>query len=769
MASLCPRLQQLRADVMQRRGSFAPDINPCLTYVAAWKARDMLSSGQRRAEILYRLVEASKYEVRPGWSICGEHLAMGYPPWPDTPEKEAACLAEYNLSPEQAEGIKHPKPWICYHSDFCCTLTDDLQKGMGFWVDCEDAKTRKPDMVYWGFGWMENHSVRGFATAMAKGFEGLRDEIEARLTSTDIADPDFPRRENYWRSAMRVCDAGMLLGKRYSQAARDAAAGQTDPEEKARLDTIAQTCETVTRRGAKTFYEAVQMLWLTHVLSCGNDGINANSIGRLDQFLWPYYQADLQAGRLSRHEATELMIELALKLYLEYDVQAITLGGCDKEGRCAVNELSYIILDATEAVDFVRDLCVRIDSNTPKEFLERSCELIVKGGGIPFLFNDECFLPALTERGIELEDARDYAPIGCVELTIPGKANPHAVSGWFNTTKCLEFALNNGRTFETNAQVGPRTGEFAEFKTYDDFYRAYQTQVDFFARRMAYNINRGELYQQQNGPLAMWSLLTDDCIERGRDITDGGAKYNYHSICLLGVPNTADSLYAIKTLCFGDKSLPAEELLSALRANFDGHEPLRQKLLHLPKYGNDEMAVDAIAGEISNEFIALMDTMKSPLNGKYFVHLFSFLCNLTFGRQLWATPDGRKAGEPLAYSLSAVQGRDRKGVTAMLNSLANMPHNKAAGGSAAIIEIDPKVVEGPNGPTLLAEIIRGAFQMGVGQLQWNVVTAERLRQAQKDPENFGNISVRVAGFSQMFKLLGPSLQEHIIRRTKHNG
>jgi formate C-acetyltransferase len=532
---------------------------------------------------------------------------------------------------------------------------------------------------------------------------------------------------------------------------------------------MAETCRRVPALGARTLFEATQALWLAHVLTCGEDGINANSIGRLDQILHPYYEADLASGRITREDAVRLMEELACKLYLEYDVQAITLGGLDRNDNDASNEMSLIILEATRNAGFVRDVSVRLNAKTSPALIERAVDLVARGGGIPFFFNDDCFIPALSERGIEIEDARDYAPIGCIELTIPGRANPHAVSGWFNAAKCLELALFDGKDPRTGEQLGPAAGSLSDFDSYDALYAAYRKQVEYFAERMVYQCNRGELMQREGGPLPCWSTLTDDCIARGRDITDGGAVYNYHSVCFLGTANAADGLCALKKLLFDEKALDALEVLDALRANFEGCEPLRQRLLNdAPKYGNDIEEVDEIASRVANDFIDLMDTMRSPLGGRYFVHLFSFVGNIDFGKATGATPDGRRVGEPLAYSLSAHQGRDREGVTALLKSISRLPHSRAAGASAAIVDLDPKLVEGAEGRERLARILLAAFKMGVGQLQFNVTTADRLRQAQEDPERYGNISVRVAGYSQMFKLLTQDLQDHVIARTKHS-
>lgn len=768
------RIARLREDVMNRGGSYPPQANRFLTDVALHRAiRQANSRVQQRARFLLELVQIAPIEIRPDWHLAGNHLC---------PERFATIRAEAGELDEMLElGVSEDdlvdvretvRAWhgrrreadvsggtACYAVGDC---DSELQTGRGGWGD-KDSRT-----VYWASGWQENHSVRDYAKVLDLGYLGIREEVERRLDSAEISDPDFPRKENFWRAAISICDAGALLGERYAEVAAKMAEEADSSAERERLITMAQTCRRVPATGARTFAEAVQSLWLAHVLTCGEDGINANSLGRLDQILYPFYVRDKQEGRLTREEAVEIMAELACRLYLDYDVQAITLGGVDRSGHSAVNELSHVILDATEKVDFARDVSVRLDRETPAEFVDHAAGLIARGGGIPFIFNDECFIPALTKRGIATADARDYAPIGCIELTVPGRANPHAVSGWFNAAKCLELAVFDGCDPATGTRLGPPTGTLGDHGNYRELYEAYCRQVEHFAPRMVYHCNRGELMQREAGPLPCWSVLTDDCIERGRDITDGGPVYNYHSVCFLGTANVADSLAAIKKLVFEDGRLEPGDLTAALREDFAGREPLRQLLLNgAPKYGNDGAEVDDIAAEVCRDFIDLMDGMRSLLGGRYFVHLFSFRCNVDFGHTVGALPDGRRAGQPLAYSLSAQQGRDRTGVTAMLRSLARLPHEEAAGASAAIVELDPKVLQGPEGVQRLSQLIQSAIRMGVGQLQWNVVTTERLEKAQEDPERYGNITVRVAGYSQMFRLVPPELQEHIIARTKH--
>jgi len=769
------RVAAIREEVMARKGSFPEGMNCFVRDVALWRAaREGRSQVQVRAALLHELVKLAKIEIRPRWKIVGQHLIHGPgPSWGFAGEVDANApdaIGELGVGREDIKGVRSAvKAWCGAGGATSCVYgvgetTSDYDRGLGGWGGAETCT------VCWGRGWIENHSVRDYAKVLRLGFRGIRDQVEQCLQEPEVSDPDLPRKENFWKAALSVCDAGILIGERYAELAGEMAADASCPEDRERLQGIAEKCARVPAEGARTFAEAVQALWLAHVLTCGEDGINANSIGRLDQILSPYYQRDLEAGRLTREEATEIMEELACKLYLEYDVQAITLGGQDRAGRDSVNELSYIILEATRNVDFVRDLSIRLHRNGPPDFVRLASELIVRGGGIPFIFNDECFVKALNDRGIALEDARDYTPIGCIELTIPGRANPHAVSGWFSSTKCLELALFDGIDPASGQQVGPQTGKLSDMAACEDLFESYCRQVEFFAERMVYHCNRGELSQRERGPLPCWSVLTDDCIARGRDITDGGAVYNYHSICFLGTANTADSLMAMRKLVFEEGTIQPGQLLEALRENFQGSEALRQMLVRqAPKYGNDCAEVDEIARRIDEHFIHVMDRMRSPLDGRYFVHLFSFLCNISFGKMVGATPDGRRAGEPLAYSLSAHQGRDEKGVTAMLNSLAKLPHDQAAGATAAIIEVDPVLVQGDGGVDRMCQLIESAIAMGVGQLQWNVTTVERLKQAQEDPENYGNIAVRVAGYSQMFKLINGELQDHIIARTKHRG
>jgi pyruvate-formate lyase len=759
--------EHLKTDIMDRKGAFPRDVNPFSRTVATWRA--CVVGGSRvhvRAGYLHVLVKLASIEIEPGWTLAGNHLPTeGLSlPLPDASDPDdIRLMGALGVAPEQfGDVVDRVNRWEAEARPADGACTDDVI-GQGPWGD--DG----PDRVFIGGGWVENHSIRDFDKLIRVGFHAVREEIDDAISQADPDAPDHDDKRSFWDAAIAICDAGVLLGERYAEHAARLAEQASSPDDRQRLERIADRCTRVPSRGARTLTEAVQSLLLLHILTCGEDSINANSIGRLDQILYPYYAADLEAGRLDRDGALALMEELACKLYLEYDVQHITLGGVDADGETAVNELSHLILDATRNVDFIRCISVRLSKTSPPDFVEHCCELMARGGGIPFMFNDDCFIPALTDRGISLVDARNYTPIGCIELTVPGRANPHAASGWFNALKCLELAIFDGRDPRTGRQMGPRTGTLAELDSFEAFFSAYCTQIETFADCMVNCCNRGERAQQIGGPLPCWSVMTDDCIARGRDITNGGAVYNYHSVCFLGTANTADALMAIKRLVFDRKLISAEDMLTGLRANFEGCESLRQMILNeSPKYGNDIPEVDALARRVADHFIDVMDTKRSPHDGRYFVHLFSFLMNVPFGRDVGATPDGRRHDEPLAYSLSPHQGRDVEGVTAALNSLSQLPHNRAAGATAAILDLNPELLRGPEGIDRLTQLTQTAVAMGIGQLQWNVTSVERLIQAQRDPETYGNVAVRVAGYSQMFKLVPKDLQDHIIARTKHD-
>lgn len=612
-----------------------------------------------------------------------------------------------------------------------------------------------------------NHSIRGYEKVINKGFTGIRSDIESALDVMDITDTEASIKRANLLGWLKICDAAISMGARYADHAESLASACDNPVQCAEWKQIAEICRRVPAYPARTFRESLQSLWFAHILTVWEDGVNANGIGRIDQFLWPYLKDDLEAGRITWDDAAELLSALWVKLYQTYDVQQMMIGGQLSDGGDAVNPLSYLVLDVTEGMDFVRCLSARVHSGSPKEFVSRCVDLIAKGGGIPFFFNDDALVPALVSEGIPVEDARGYAAIGCIEITIPGKANPHAVSNWINLAKCLELAINDGKDIRDGVQIGPATGALPALQSIDDVQCALTCQLEYFAKWAVYGSNMMEHAHKSQYRLPYLSMLTEDCISNGKDIIEGGARYNYHSSAAVGIPNAADSIAALKAAVFDDKMLSAAEMLETLKNNFTDKDDLRYFLKNrLPKYGNDNEAIDNIAAGLVRQYRSVMDKYRTPSGGRFFVHLFTFTLMLSLGKLTGASPDGRLAGEPLAYSISPGQGRDREGLTALISSLSRIPHDLASASSSAIIEADPALLEGASRDVFVNLLIT-AINNGVGQMQFNVVKEETLRAAQKNPKEYASLCVRVSGFSQQFSLLDKEMQEHIIARTKH--
>ncbi|MCL2814747.1 MAG: hypothetical protein FWD23_09125 [Oscillospiraceae bacterium] len=587
-----------------------------------------------------------------------------------------------------------------------------------------------------GGGWVmtDNHTVIGYEQVLKLGFEGLQKKIE---------EYEKLNGESKWYSATkRVCRAACAIGERHAKKARELG-----------LEKIAEICEKVPRHPANSFHEALQSLWFAHIVNTWEDGINANSLGRLDQILYPWYKTDTESGKLTKEEAFELICCLWIKLYRDYDVQQSCVGGCDKNGEDAANELSWLMLEVTEALNFIRCLSVRFSSKSDPAFIRRALEVVGHmQKGVPFFFNDDVLIPALVSKGISLSDARDYTQIGCVETVIPGKSNPHAVSAHANLLKAMEYALKDEKA--------------GSCKSFDELKKEVFGYVKYIVEQAYLATSRNIVHAGFNSPKPYKSLLTEGCVESGRDFNGFGAKYDYYQMMMYGIPNLADSLSALEELVFAQNRYTMPQLIFQIENNWP-NEAMRLTFVNkAPKFGNDIASADQTASEIMELACDFLDELSAKHGYMFHAQPFTFLWMVDYGKKTAATPDGRRDGEILAYSVSPMQGRDQSGFTALINSLSQLPTKKAPGTSSAIVEADPALFTDRNIGYFVEILLEGA-KRGLCNVQFNVTDADTLKEAQKYPEKHKNLAVRVSGFSQKFSLLDKNMQDHIIGRTKH--
>ncbi len=606
-----------------------------------------------------------------------------------------------------------------------------------------------------------NHTVINYGKVLKLGFAGLLEEIKM-YEKKNGANP-------LYSSMKSICTAACKMGEKYAQEALEIKESGDALYCEKDLDDIISACKNVPKNPAANFKEAIQSLWFAHIINTWEDHINANSLGRLDQILYPYYKADIEKGILTKEEAFELICCLWIKLYLNYDVQQSCVGGTAPDGSSQVNELSYMMLDATEQLDFIRCMSVRYSKNTEKEFIKRALEVVGHvQKGVPFFFNDDVMIPALMSKGISIEDAHDYTQIGCVETVIPGKSNPHAVTGETNLLKAIEYVLCNGNSMMyPEFKTGVETGELDDFDTYAKFYDAVKKQIFRIIDLACSGVQKYRKCSVVNSPKAYKSLLTDGCIETGKDFNDAGAKYDFYQIMLGGIPNLADSLEVIREFVYVQKKYSLKELKEILINNYPDESVRLEFINKAAKYGNDIDSVDSIAVDIVNTACDYLEELSEKYALSFHAQPFTFLWMVDHGRESAASPDGRRKGEITAYSVSPMQGRDFNGLTSLLNSVAKLPTKRTPGTTSAIVEVDPKLFTDRNIP-MLADILIACSEKGLQNVQFNTIDADSLIDAQKYPEKYNNLAVRVSGFSQKFNLLSPELQNHIIGRTKHS-
>jgi len=571
--------------------------------------------------------------------------------------------------------------------------------------------------------------------------------------------------------------------KRYADLAEELSENPAyDADEMRRT---AQICGKLAVAPPDTFHEAVQCAWFLYVLLQMESNASSFAPGRMDQYLYPYYRRDIDEGRLTDAQALDIIESLYVKfnqiVYLRSSSSAryfagfpigfnVAVGGQDENGEDASNELSYLFLRAQEHLRLPQpNLSARVFSGSPHHFLKRCAQVIGCGSGMPQLFNDDAVIPALMNKGISEADARNYAIVGCVELTTMGNSLGWSDAAMFNLVKALELAINDGKCMLTGKQMGARTGTLEDMETYEDVEKAFRTQIDFFFDRMIRCCEVVEKAHAELLPSPLLSGVIDGCLEKGIDVTAGGARYNLSGIQAIQCANIADSLAALKTLVYDEKQVDRAELHKALLNNFEGEELLKLRLLNkAPKYGNDVEWVDEIANKWIEYFADQFKGYTNARGGIYHAGLYTVSAHVPMGKNVGATPDGRGAGQPLADGgMSAVYGRDMKGPTALLRSVSRVNSRLGSNGTLLNMKFLPSLFQTDEGVEKFVGLIRAFVKLKIIHVQFNVVNKEDLLAAQKNPELYRSLTIRVAGYTAYFTELAKDLQSEIIARTSY--
>jgi len=618
------------------------------------------------------------------------------------------------------------------------------------------------------------------------GFLDFIKDIERNLDRLDfLTDPEALKKQEELE-AMKICAQGLItLAERYADRAAKLAEETSDRQRRAELKEIASVCRRVPAHRPRNFHEALQAYWFVHlgVITELNTWDSFNP-GRLDQHLFPFYEQDLAAAELTKEQARELLqcfwikfnnqpappkVGITLQESSTYtDFANINTGGLKPDGSDGVNELSYLVLDVIDEMRLLQPSSnIQLSKNNSDRFLKRALEIVKKGWGQPSIFNADEIIQELLRQGKEITDARCGGTSGCVESGAFGKES-YILTGYFNLVKILEITLHNGRDPQTGKKLGLKTGPPEDFDSFRELLDAFHSQLKHFIAIKIKGNNIIEKMYARDMPSPFLSIIISDCIEQGRDYNAGGARYNTNYIQGVGIGSITDSLAALKYHVFDRENFSLKKILTALDENFQGHEKLQKCLQeNTPHYGNDNDYADSIMQEVFDLFFAQVDGRPTMKGGQYRINMLPTTCHIYFGSVIGATPDGREAKKPLSEGISPVQGRDRKGPTAVIKSAAKMDQQKT-GGTLLNQKFTPDLLEDEKGIDSLAHLIRTYFRLNGHHIQFNVIDDEILREAQKNPSEYQNLIVRVAGYSDRFNNLNKDLQDEIIERTAQN-
>ena len=626
------------------------------------------------------------------------------------------------------------------------------------------------------------HVALDYEKVLRQGLDGITEEVTEKLDGLVIWKPEDYQKKLFYEACISMCDSVIAFAARYAAEARNMAAVEDDSKRREELEEIAAVCEWVPKNPARTFHEALQSFWFVQLVPQIYDNGVSISPGRFDQFMFPFYSSDLKEGRLTLESAQELLeatwvkFTEPIKVYRAVDAafhagypmgQNLCISGVAPNGLDATNDLSFRCLEAHSHMLLMQpNFSARVHHNSPQQYLMKVAEAIKLGNGMPQIINDEVFVTALTNIGVAIEDAREYVPVGCVE-SAPVNAWGRCNGGYTNLTKIVELAMSNGVCRITGKQVGPQTGDACTFKSFEDVIEAYKKQMFYAIKTLATWDNLIDRTHAELMPTPFTSILVGDCIEKGKDVTEGGARYNWTGPLGVGIANAGDSLMAVKKMVFEDQSITMDELLDMLDSDFEGKEDMRQVLVNkVPKYGNDIQEVDLLVKLATDIFFDTLREFETYRGGPFVGSLLPVASYVAFGMTTGATPDGRKAKERLADGISPTTGMDVNGPTAVFKSVCTIDHYRCPNGVIFNQKVNPTVISTPEGMRKFIELIRTYIKMGGGHIQFNIVSADTLRDAQKNPEKHRGLVIRVAGYSAFFNEIHRDVQDSIIARTE---
>ena len=790
------RLARLKDELLGATSSLC--LERARAYTAVYREREDLPLVRRRALAFQRCLETMSVFIGEGELIVGNHSRR---------PKAAPIFPEYAVAwiEKEIDGIGH-RPAESY-------LVSEAEKAeirgiCAFWkgrtLQDRAESLLDPELkdihdsgIIRAEGNMtsgDGHVAINFPKLLEIGLDGyarLVTEANAGLDTADWA--DLRKRQLYLAMSDSIEGMSAFI-LRFETLARDMASACGEPLRKAELEAIASTCAAIARRPPETFRQALQLSYFAQlVLQIESNG-HSLSLGRVDQYLYPFYERDLSQGRLTRVQAGELLSCTWLKLlavkkvrswsHTRYSAggplyQNVTIGGVTRDGRDAVNPLSFLILETVGDMRLTQpNLSVRYHKGMGDDFLRACVEVIRRGFGMPAFNNDEIVVPGMLALGVSPEDARDYSAIGCIEVAVPGKWGYRTTGmSFLNLMRVLLATLDDGRDSKSGRNFLPGTGTLAGFRDFGALMAAWKRQLAFYARATVAIDTAVDSALEETVPDILCSALTDDCVSRGKHLKEGGAVYDYISGLQVGIANLGNSLAAIKRFVFDEGSLEPERLMEALASDFAGSEgeALRLRLLNLaPKYGNDDDYVDKILVEAYGAFVGEMAKYhntrhgRGPIGGGYYPGTSSISSNVPSGSVVPATPDGRKAWTPVAEGASPSSGTDVLGPTAVLKSVSKLPAIDIFGGVLLNQKLSPSALEGDGDRTRLVAMIRTLFdELGGWHVQYNIVSRATLLDAKAHPEKHRDLVVRVAGYSAFFNDLAADQQDDIIARTEH--